>query len=264
MKKNLFFIGLLMVSLSGCDMIQSLTPDLGLNSESKTSSHEESHATHSSSSENTPPTSQESNNSEESFVEESSFTEESFDVSDNRDPDGFVWVIQGDNMLADGTINYWGNKPLNVVNKTTMYRVSLSTVLRLYPSLEADFEGRGVRCIYKFDGLVLGGRTDVEWEETIFGEAAERHINGSHSFKISKVDINDPDELYYPVSWIPDMMNPVTNMTPEIMYSDGMNTGNLIALSSGVYTVIAAKFNGSDYDGEYGVALIKTSNITTA
>ena len=249
--------------LSGCDMLNGLTPDLGFNSNNTSS---ESHKSESS----TNSHSNSSNQTNTSVSSESSTSHSSgpFNgIDGDKDDDGMSWVIQGDNMLKDFTINYWLDKPLELTNRTAMRRTSISEVRSFSPSLASTFENRGVRSIFRFDGLVLGGRQDIEWAETFYLNGELLTIPGSYCFKITKLTMVDEEgslyDSYFSSFWIPDGgFCHTENLTPDTMYWDNeqMQYNNPCAKEKGVYTVIACQFNGGIDNGTYGIGLIKTAD----
>lgn len=252
MKKNFLIVtGLLMsLSLSGCDLINSFTPNMG-------SSTEEKSEPKSSSEKETSPIS-ETQTSQETSKEESNVDPVSYDPEDQHDNDGNLWVIQGDNMLSDGTLNTWNNpKDEALLSKTTMCRIGLADLYSLDSSMGSILERRPFRYIYRFDGLVLGGRSNVEWEQTEYYADRTEIVNGAYCFKVCKFSYIEEEYAYFVNQWIPDdNLYTCDNLSPNTLsYTHNPNNFyNPHSKESGVFTVITTEF----IDGTFGLGLIKT------
>ena len=251
MKKNFLIVtGLLMsLSLSGCDLINSFTPNMGSSTEEKSEPK--------SSSEKETSSISETQTSQETSKEESNIDPVSYDPDDQHDNDGNLWVIQGENMLSDGTLNTWDNqRDKELIFKNTMYRIGLADLYNLDENMGSILERRTFRYIYRFDGLVLGGRMGVEWEQTEpFADHTEI-INGAYCFKFTKCSYNEEEDYYFVNQWIPDeYYYECENLSPDILSCyQSNNNFNPHPYESGVFTVIATEFT----DGNFGLGLIKT------
>ena len=188
-----------------------------------------------------------------------------------EDKNSYSWAVHGNHLLADETPNGWNGKDNELYEKSKMTAISVAEAKRIDNAVGTALEGKDVKYLYKYEGLILGVN-DAGWKTNFKMNDKMYKANGSYCFKAVKLSYDAEEEVYAEEQWIPhDHDGHTEALTNNLWVSptfaeepdaDGFSWDyNPVAMEAGVFTLIVAEYNAAPSATvcNYGIALVKTA-----
>ena len=181
-----------------------------------------------------------------------------------------LWDILGQQTLADGTVNGWGDKDAELFEKAALKAIALDDVKAIDEGVYNALAQKEVK--YLYTGEVIVGVNDAGWTTRCLIDGKVFEANGSYALKIGQctVDVDGDNKVYSVDQWISDpktayveVLTPATYFMPtwqEEKDENGFSWGDnpVVIGGAGLYTIVIAQYKNASAAGQpgFGMALV--------